>query len=284
MMAFTRTPRGLVEKWRFHKVPTVWIEGPTDFIFYAPVAEGLPCRFESFHGRENARALVDSLKEKNYPYLVILDGDYCILKKMKSIHRRVIMLSRYSYENFLWEPATINRVCLVYAQCGDQKDLVKASMDDAVEMLESKFLPALILDVAARRMNPAPKVLPSRIEPLLESQTSAKFASKKLFSLVNKAREKVDASSVAESERDIAAFLKGRCISHIVRGHYLFGLLRRIFVQAANKERGSKTNASDDALLQMFSDAIWRHCREGDHKRLKRNFRTKLRELSSSYS
>ena len=273
-----------MEKWRFHKVPTVWIEGPPDFIFYAPVAEGLPCRFEAFHGRENARALIASLMEKNYPYLVILDGDYCILKKMKSPHRRVIMLSRYSFENFLWEPETINRVCLVYARCGDQKDLVTASMDKAVEMLESEFLPALTMDVAARRMNPAPRVLPRKIEPLLESQTSVKFDSSKLKSLINKAREKVDASSVADSERDLAAFLRGRCISHIVRGHFLFGLLRRIFVQAANKERGSKAIASDDALLQMFSDAIWRHCREGDHKRLKRNFRTKLRELSSSYS
>ena len=282
-MAFTRTSGGLAEKWRFHRVPTVWVEGPTDLCFYKPIAEGLHCRFEPFYGRKNSGALVTSLKEKNHPYLVVLDGDYSILEKGKRLHRRVIMLSRYSYENFLWEPEIINRVCLIYAQCGDEKDLVKASMDEAVEMLESEFLPALTLDVAARRMDPAPKVLPSRIEPLLEIQTSAKFDSSKLKSLVNEARKKVDASSVADSERDIAAFLKNRCISHIVRGHFLFGLLRRIFLQAANEERGSKLAASDDVLLQMFSDAVWHHCREGDHRRLKRNFRTKLRELSSSY-
>ena len=284
MMAFTRTAGGLSEKWRFHKVPTVWVEGPTDLCFYTPIAESLPCRFEPFHGRENAGALVASLKEKDYPYLVILDGDYGILEKAKRPHRKVITLSRYSYENFLWEPETINRVCLRYAQCGDQKDLVKTSMDRAIEMLEKEFLPALILDVAARRMHPAPKVLPNRIEPLLKDKTSYELDSSKLKSLVDKAGGEVDASSVADSKRNIATFLKGHCISHIVRGHLLFGLLRRIFVQAANKERGSKSATADDVLLQMFSDAVWHHSREGDHKRLKRNFRTKLRELSSSYS
>lgn len=283
-MAFTRTPRGLSEKWRFQNLPTVWVEGQTDLYFYAPIAEGLPCRFEAFHGRKNAGALVTSLKEKNYPYLVILDGDYCILEKAKRPHRRVIILSRYSYENFLWNPEIINRVCLIHAQCGEQKDLVKARMLGVVRMLEEEFLPALILDVAARRMDPAPKVLPKRIEPLLKNQTTAKFDSSKLKALVDKARREVDTSSLADSERDIAAFLKVHCISHIVKGHLLFGLLRRIFVQAAKKERSSKIQTSDYVLLQLFSDAIWRHCKEGDHRRLKRNFRTKLRELSSFYS
>ena len=283
-MAFTRTSGGLVEKWRFHNVPTVWVEGPTDYYFYTPVAEGLACRFEAFHGLKNAGALVASLKKEDYPYLVILDGDYGILGKVKRPHRWVITLSRYSYENFLWEPEIINRVCLRYAQCGDEKDLVKASMDGAVEILEKEFLPVLILDVAARRMNPAPKILPDRIEQLLENQTSSKLDTSKLKSLVSKAEKAVDASIVANSKRDIEAFLKDRCISHVVRGRLLFGLLRRIFVQAVRRERSPKSTATEDVLLQMCSVEVWHHCREGDHKRLKRNFRTKLRELSSSYS
>ena len=284
MIPFTRTLGGLAEKWRFHKVPTVWVEGPTDFNFYAPIAEDLPCRFEAFHGRKNAGALVASLKEKSYPYLVILDGDYSILEKAKRPHRRVIILSRYSYENYLWVPEIINQVCLRFAQCGEQKDLVKASMDEAVKMLENEFLPALILDVAARRMDSAPKVLPSRIEPLLKNQKSAKLDTRRLKSLVNEAEETVDASSAADSERDVVAFLECNCITHILRGHFLFTLLRRIFVQAANKERGSTKVAPDNMLLQIFSDAVWRHCREGDHQRLRRNFRTKLKELTLLYS
>ena len=283
-MAFTRTPGGLAEKWQFHQVPTVWVEGKTDFYFYQPITENLPCRFESFHGRQNAKALIYSLKEKNYPYLVILDGDYDILKRTKTPHRRVIVLPRYSFENFLWEPEAMNLACLRYAQCGDKKDLMKTPMRMAIKSLTKQFLPALIFDVAARRMNPAPDVLPDRIDPLLKDQTSAELDLSKLNSLVKKAKKKINTSNATESKSDVETFLKHRCISHILNGHLLFGLLRRIFVQAVNKERGSKQPSTpDDALLQIFSGVVWRYCREGDHKRLKRNFRTKLRELSSSY-
>ena len=282
-MAFTRTPRGLAEKWRFHRVPTVWVEGPTDLYFYQPIAENLPCRFQPFYGRQNAKVLIYSLKEKNYPYLVILDGDYDILKRTKTPHRRVIILPRYSFENFLWEPEVINRVCLRHAQCGDEKDLVKTPMRMAIKSLMKQFLPALILDVAARRMNPAPAVLPARIDPLLKNKTSAELDLSRLNSLVKKAKKEINTSSATESKSDVEAFLKHRCISHILNGHLLFGLLRRIFVQAADKERRSKSGTADGALYQLFSDAVWHYCREGDHKRLKRNFRTKLRELSSSY-
>ena len=283
MIVFSRTSGGLAEKWRFHNVPTVWVEGPTDFYFYSPIAEELPCRFEPFHGRKNARALITSLKEKNDPYLVILDGDYYILQNARRHHRRVIVLSRYSYENYLWDPEIINRVCLRFAQCGEEKDIIKAPMLGAVEMLEKEFLRALILEVAARRMDPAPKVLPDRIEVLLENQRSVKLNLSRLKGLVREAEKTVDTSIEAEAKRDIEAFLKCNCITHIVRGHLLFGLLRQIFFQVANKERGARMSASDEVLLQMFSEAVWRFSREGDHKRLKRNFRTKLRELSSLY-
>lgn len=278
-MAFTRTPRGLAEKWRFHQVPTVWVEGPTDLYFYGPISDDLSCRFEPFHGFENARALVDALKSRNYPYLVILDGDYSILKHARSPHRRVIRLPRYSYENFLWEDEAINKACLRHARCGDSKDLVGTAMSSAVRRMRSELLPALILDVAARRMNPAPRVLPNRIDTLLKSTKSVEFDGARLARLMERAKEDVDSSIAKEARKEVRAFLRERCISHLIPGHFLFGLLRRIFVQAANRERGSKSIAADDALLQLLSDSVWRFCKDGDHQRLKRNFRLKLREL-----
>ena len=282
-MAFTRTSGGLAEKWRFHQMPTVWLEGPTDIIFYTPISDGLSCRFEPFHGRANAGALISALKEHDYPYLVVLDGDYSILNPKRSPHRRIIVLPRYSYENLLWEPYAINNACLRHAHCGDRKDLTVSAMAQAVLMFKKEFLPALVLDVAARRMETPPKVLPDHIEQLLQGQTAVTFDPDRLKAIVNKARKTVDAKFVKESKSDITSFLQSRCISHLIRGHLLFGLLRRIFVQAANKERGSKSVTADDALLQMFSDAVWRCCEEGDHKRLKRKFRSKLRELLPFY-
>lgn len=278
-MAFTRTSGGLTEKWRFHQVPTIWVEGPTDLYFYEPISHGLSCRFEPFHGVENARALVEALKSNDYPYLVILDGDYSILKKTRSPHRRVIRLPRYSYENLLWEQEAINNACLRHARCGDSKNLVKTDMSSTVRRMKSEILPALILDVAARRMDTAPGVLPERVEPLLKSQKSVEFEKTRLETIVKKAKKDVDANLAKEARKEVRAFMSDRCISHLVPGHFLFGLLRRIFVQAADRERGSKSVAADDALLQILADAVWRFCTNGDHQRLKRNFRSKLREL-----
>ena len=78
---FTRTPTGVVGKWRFYNVPTVWVEGPTDIYFYQPVLGDLACRIEPFHGSENAVALINELVGSDHPYVVILDGDYTILSR-----------------------------------------------------------------------------------------------------------------------------------------------------------------------------------------------------------
>jgi len=279
-MAFTRTASGMAEKWRFHQVPTVWVEGPTDLFFYPPISTGIPCRFEAFHGCENARALICALKENDYPYLVVLDGDYSVLERKRSPHRRVVVLPRYSFENFLWEPAAINTACLRHARCGDQKDLVVNEMEKIVRTLNKELLPAIILDVAARKMDTAPDVLPDRVEPLLKNATSTEFDGARLKALVKRAKTEVDKKFARDSATRVRSFLQERCISHLIAGHLLFGLLRRTFVQAANKERGSKSVTADDALLQMLSDAVWKSCRVGDHKWLKRNFRSKLRKLT----
>lgn len=281
-MEFTRTPSGLVEKWRFYQEPTVWLEGPTDLFFYEPISNGLSCRFEPFHGTQNAKALIKALKEHSYPYLVILDGDYSVLKRTRSPHNQVIILQRYSYENFLWESEAINKVCLRHARCGDQKDLVISAMSQAVQYLNNELLPLLILDVAARRMKTSLKVLPDKIERLLADQTGFRFDSARLKAAINKAEKEVDINCLREARDDVSSSLKQKCITHLVNGHLVFGLLRRIFVHAANRERGSKLVTPDDDLLQKFSEAIWRYCKESDHKRLKRSFRSKLLKLSTS--
>ena len=119
-MAFTRTPGGNLKKWRFYPMPLVWVEGETDFCFYRPIADKIPHRFESLGGRKNAEPLIQALRNHNYPYLVILDGDYEILRHSRAPYHSVIILSRYSFENFLWDTATVNYVCRVHARCGDQ--------------------------------------------------------------------------------------------------------------------------------------------------------------------
>ena len=282
-MAFTRTPSGLAEKWRFHQVPTIWVEGPTDIFFYEPIIENIPCRMEAMHGSENAKALIQALVDHDYPYLVILDGDYEILKPATVPHRGVVILARYSFENFLWEHEAINRACLRHARCGEMKDLVASEMDRVAKHLKKELLHAVALDIAARRSTAPPPVLPDAIEQLALTKSGPDVDPTKIAALVATVEVQLDPAKVKAAQAELKNFLKTRCITHVLNGHLILGILRRLFIRAAEQESGTKGALSNDALTQILTDMVWRRCPSDDHKRLKQTVRTKTRKLCSNY-
>ena len=285
MMAFTRTPGGLVEKWQFHQLPTVWIEGPSDVCFYKPMSDGIPCRFEPFYGDINAKPLIKALQEHNHPYFVILDGDYRILNRLRAPHKSVLILTRYSFENFLWEPYAVNLVCCLQALCGDEKDLVSADMETAKQMINKELLAAIILDVAARESSSSPKLLPKHIDSILKKGRGIKIDPLKVDKLISEAKNEIDQQALVKAKVAVDKFLRTRCITHLLKGHLLFGLLRRIFTNAAAREMSKKLNSpNDNTLKQLLSAEVWKWSRSDDHKRLKRSFRKKLREVAIQFS
>ena len=170
---FTRTDSGLAEKWRFCEELIVWVEGPTDVLFYRIMAgsvRSVICRFEAFGGRPTGLKLIRELKNKDYPYVVILDGDYDILRGTRAPHGSVLIVPRYSVENLLWERDAVNEVCCRHAQCGEKRDLVGDDMATVERVIERELLGAIVLDVAARGMRCAPKVLPDRVEAILKGK------------------------------------------------------------------------------------------------------------------
>jgi len=292
-MSFTRTPGGLAEKWRFHNIPTIWVEGPTDIFFYEPVCGSLRCRLEAFHGSENAEALVKGLVDHDYPYLVVLDGDYGILNPARSPHRCVIVLARYSFENFLWEKEPVNQACLRHAQCGDKKDIVGAEMERIARHLVDELLHVVALDVAARRLPSPPEVLPDRIEQLLLHQSRPDIDPAKTARLIASVEARLDPTVVLEAQEDVRKFLANRCITHLLKGHLVFGVLRRVFLQAAANESGRLRSAvnglgrncqiPNDALTQLLADMVWRRPNSEDHRVLKRKLKSLIRKLIPRY-
>lgn len=282
-MAFTRTSSGLAEKWRFHQVPTIWVEGPTDIFFYEPITENIPCRVEAMHGSENAKALIQALVDHDYPYLVILDGDYEILKPATAPHRCVVILARYSFENFLWEQEAVNRACLRHARCGETKDLVASEMDRVAKHLKKELLHSVALDIAARKSPAPPAVLPDAIEQLALTKSGPDVDPAKIAALVATVEVQLDQAEVKAAKADLKTFLRKRCITHVLKGHLILGILRRLFIRAAEQESGTKGALPNDALTQILADMVWRRCPSDDHKRLKRTVRTKTRKLVSKY-
>ena len=278
-VVFTRTPTGLVAKWHFYSVPTIWVEGPTDIIVYEPIVRDLDCRIEAFHGAENAKALIDGLLQHDHPYTIIVDGDYSILRPCKTMHQRIITLQRYSCENYLWEQEPLNRCCHRHARSGDRNDIVGPELQRLAHHIETSLRELVELDVAARRSDPSPDVLPDRIDSLLVKSTAPVIDPAKVVKLKHVSEAVLDTKVIETARSDVAAFMTKNPFIHVLNGHILFGLLRLLFTQITTTLRGSKVVLGDDALLQLLSDAVWQRPASTEHQRVRRLIRKITRSL-----
>jgi len=238
---------------------------------------------EPFYGCNNAQALVQALIDRDYPYLVILDGDYRILKPAKNTHRCVLILERYSFENYLWEHDPVNRACLRHARCGENKDLVRVEMERIVAQLKKELPHAVALDVAARRSPSPPAVLPDAMEQLALNNVEPDLDPAKVATLLTRVEPQLNSIEVKAAKAEVRNFLSTRCITHLLKGHIILGILRRLFLRAAEAESGTKSSLPSDAFTQILSEMVWRRCKSDDHHRLKRSLRAKIRKLIPRY-
>ena len=281
---FTRTPTGVVGSRYFFPKPIVWVEGPTDIYFYEPVIGDLNCVIKVFHGISNATALINALVENEceYPYAVILDGDYSILTRKRSVHRWVVVLRRYSFENYLWEKASLNRSCLKHAQCGDEEDALETAFERVEDELLEKMREPIELDVAARKSDPSPKVIPDRVDALLVKRDSPEICPLKVAKIVAKARAELNDNVVRQAESEVRTFLRSGRISWLLNGHVLFGIIQRVFTQTTTRIRGKKVILNDDGLTQLLSEMVWRSVPSEEHRRLRRKLVSVVRELNTT--
>ncbi len=270
---FTRTPTGIVGKWRFYSIPTVWVEGPTDIFFFAPIVDDLPCRLEAIRGCKNAAALIEGLVRDDLPYVVILDGDYEILTKRRQIHKRVIRLRRYSFENYLWECEPMNRACHRCAQSGERTDAIGPEFDRVTQHLSATLRGIVEVDVAARRSDPAPKVLPDRVERLLVDSRKPDIDPGKVERIAGSVISLLEETILERARGDVATYLKTHRFVDLLKGHVLFGVLRLLFTRAASVIKGEKVLLDDDSLTQLLADSVWRRPPSKDHIALRSQVR-----------
>lgn len=107
---FTRSGSGQVNRYLFLSEPLVWVEGDDDVIFFLQLLRDHKCHIEAAGGREECIKLAEAIRQNDHPFVVIVDGDYYVLKRKRSIHRRVIHLDRYAIENYLFETSVVEQV------------------------------------------------------------------------------------------------------------------------------------------------------------------------------
>jgi hypothetical protein len=151
------------------------------------------------------------------------------------------------------------------------------------EQLKKELFDVVTLDIAARRSVSPPAVLPDRLEMIQLDSNRPDVDPKKIAAIISAVEAKLDVKTVKAAQADVRAYLGTRCITHLLNGHLVLSILRRIFLRAAKKESGLNPSIPNDALTQILAEMVWRRCTSDEHKRLKQSLRRKIRQLLSKY-
>lgn len=277
---FTRSPTGQIAKHLFYREILVWVEGRTDIPFYRPVLAGLTCRFEVSGGKEQSLTLAHALILHNYPYVVVVDGDYRILERVRSPHRRAIFLQRHSCENYLFEREPIRDLFRKYVDPVHDDAFIQQEYDRVLALIHRSLRKLVILDVAHCRQSTGHKVLPDNAEALISPADSINFDRPRILKCEKESKSAVSRGRVAEARSFVTQFLLRRRLVDLLRGHFAFSLLRRLLLNTIKAKRGDCPNIDNDTLRILLCEAAWSLVRTPDHSGLKRRLRRAAREAA----
>ena len=272
-MRFSRTPSGLAAEYLFYEEILVYVEGYTDIPFYDAVLQNYNCRIKAKNGREECKKLATYLVDGDYPYVVILDGNYEILERTRSKHRRIILLHRHSFENYLFEKEPIERFCHERAHLADSlEELPISKFRTVLEDTELKFKELIVLDVAHQRSNTGRNVLPNKPDRFLKPGKSVGFRNDEIQQRCMEAAQGIGRRSIEDARTLVEGFLREHRFIDLLPGHFAFGIMRRLIINTINR------SISDDDVRVPLSREVWGLVKTDDHNSLKRRLRDAVRE------
>jgi len=277
-MKFQRTDSGLIGKYLFYREPLVWVEGRADIPFYERIVRDFPCRFEDAGGKPECQKLAAEVARNDYPYVVILDGDYDLLEKTCSNHRRVILLHRHSTENYLFEKRPLEQVCRNYAQAGTDEDLLGSAFEDLLECTKCELLDLIVLDVAHYRAATGHKVLTGQIRRMLESTKKITSSRDSIGKHCAECRIILGQQTLDEVKDLVSRYLERRRLVDLMPGHLAFSMLRNLITNAVKRKRKRKPHIDNDGLLILLSSEVWSSVETSDHRSLRRRLRQAVKE------
>lgn len=281
-MEFTRSDSGIENRDLFYLPKIlVYVEGYSDIPFYEEVLQNYNCHLKARGGREECKKLVTALVEKDLPYVVILDGDYKILERTRSQHRRVVWLHKYSFENYLFEEKPIKQFCRDHAHLDDslEEPLASSEFTDFIQNIEIKFKDLIILDVAHQRAETGYDALPDRPDRFFKSQTGIDFLNSQIQQWQREAANHIDSENIDNTRISVDNFLRNHRFVDLLPGHFAFGIIRRLIINTINRRLRRNPNISNDTIRISLSREVWRLAKTRDHNSLKRRLHKAVREV-----
>ena len=280
-MEFIRSDSGRENRdlFYFPKI-LVYVEGYSDIPFYEEVLQNYNYHLKARGGREECKKLVTALVEKDLPYVVVLDGDYKILERTRSQHRRVVWLHRYSFENYLFEEKPIKQFCRDHAHLEDSLEELLASSEftDFIQNIEIKFKDLIILDIAHQRAETGYDTLPDRPDRFFKSQTGIDFLESQIQQWQTETANCIDNQNVDNARALVEQFSKKHRFIDLFPGHFAFGIMRRLIINTINRRHRRTPNISNDTIKIYLSREVWSLVKTRDHNSLKRRLRRAVRE------
>ena len=232
-MSFSRSPSGLAAEYLFYQEILVYVEGHTDIPFYNAILPNYNCRIKAKNGKSECEKLATFLGHDNYPYVVILDGHYDILKSTHSQHRRVILLHRHSYENYLFEEEPIKQFCRDRVPSEDslEEPLASDEFKDFAQNIEVKFKDLLILDVAHQLSKTGQKTFFQTPDRFFK----AHFQDDQIQKQQEAAAEGIDIENFDGAKNLVEKYLGNHRLIDLLPGHFAFGIMRRLISNTVGK-------------------------------------------------
>ena len=280
-MEFIRTDPGIENRDLFYLPKIlVYVEGYEDIPFYEEVLQNHDYHLKAQGGREECKKLVTVLVEKDLPYVVVLDGDYEILTRARSKHRRVVWLHRYAFENYLFEEEPIKQFCRDYAHLEDslEEPLASSEFMDFIQNIEIKFKDLIILDVAHQRAETGYDTLPDRPDRFFKSQTGIDFLDSQIQQWQTEAANHIDSQNIDNTRISVDNFLRDHRFVDLLPGHFAFGIIKRLIIDTISRRLRRNPNISNDTIRISLSREVWRLVKTRDHNSLKRRLRRAVRE------
>ena len=269
-MSFSRTPSGLAAEYLFYPEILVYVEGHTDIPFYNAILQNYNCRVKAKNGKPACEKLATFLGQNNYPYVVILDGHYDILKRSRSQHRRIILLHRHSYENYLFEEEPIKQFCRDRVPSEDslEEPLASDEFTEFARDIEVKFKDLLILDVAHQFSKTGQKTFFQTPDRFFRVHFQDSEIQKQHAAAVSG----IHTQSIDEAKNLVEKYLTEHRFIDLLPGHFAFGIMRRLISNTVGK------SIPNDEIRLYLSRVVWQLVNARDHNSLKRRLRRAVRE------
>ena len=254
----------------------MWLEGGTDYPMFEPLARSMNCVLRPAGGVEECRKLARAMMKAELPYIVVMDGDYEILRRQRSRHRRVVLLARHSIENYCAEPELLERVCRGYSQGEVTRGVVGAEFARLLGQLESELKELVALDIAC--IETGEKVLEGSILSLLVAKPPPVFDQTRIKRVVRE-KERCDGDGTGRKVAGelLARFLARRRFVDILQGHWVFQLIRWFMVRELKRVE-VKMQMDDKGLRMVFAAEMWGDAKLQDHASLRRRLRRAILE------